>query len=165
MDAVRIKLIVADFYQDIARDLVTGAKAAVQNYQATNPSLTIAGVDTATVPGALEIPAAIRFAIEEAKKTRQDYGYVALGCVIRGETSHYDIVAHESAHGLQILALNHFVAIGNGILTVETMEQAKIRANPHKISDTGKGAVGDKGGFAALACLRMLELKRQAGLL
>ena len=165
MNAVIIKLIVADFYQDIAHDLVTGAKAAVQNYNATNPRVTISRVETVTVPGALEIPAAIRFAIKEAELIGQEYGYVALGCVIRGETSHYDIVANESAHGLQLLALDHLAAIGNGILTVETIDQAKIRANPHKITDSGKGAVGDKGGFAALACLRMLELKRQAGLL
>ena len=81
-------------------------------------------------------------------------GYVALGCVIRGETSHYDIVAGESARGLSDLALQYSIAVGNGILTVENAEQAHARASVDR---------KNKGGGAALAALRMIEIKRQFG--
>ncbi|MDI9349702.1 MAG: 6,7-dimethyl-8-ribityllumazine synthase [Candidatus Symbiobacter sp.] len=173
---ITIHLVVADFYQDIAKDLLTGAREEIAKYK-NQPVQTvhIAEVKEIKVPGALEIPAAIRYAVEgnkienEKQQTAgnqlRHLGFVALGCVIRGETSHYDIVAGESARGLQILALDHMAAIGNGILTVENMAQAKIRANPGQVSDSGKGAVGNKGGFAARACLELLELKRQNGLI
>ncbi len=107
-----------------------------------------------TVPGALEIPAAIAIA-EEAGRQPQGVaydGYVALGTVIRGETYHFEIVSNESARGLMDLATGQRLAIGNGILTVEDEEQAWARA---------RAAVGDKGGGAARACLDLIALRRQ----
>jgi 6,7-dimethyl-8-ribityllumazine synthase len=110
------------------------------------------------VPGAFEIPAAIRFADAAADRgalsTRYD-GYVALGCVIRGETTHYDHVCGECARGLQDIAIRHELAIGFGILTCENEAQALARASVDK---------RNKGGEAARACLAMIALKRRLGL-
>ena len=105
------------------------------------------------MPGALEVPTAIALAEEAGRfPTAPRYdGYVALGCVIRGETTHYDYVCEESARGLQDLALRHDLAIGYGILTVEDDEQAWARASVDDV---------DKGGVAARACLAMIDLKR-----
>jgi 6,7-dimethyl-8-ribityllumazine synthase len=145
-DAPHIMIVEARFYEDIADELVKGAIRALE----------AAGVtyDRYEVPGAFEIPAAIKFAFRagEIDKTRRPYdGYVALGCVIRGETTHYDYVCEESARGLQDLALRHDLAIGYGILTVEDDEQAWARASVEDV---------DKGGVAARACLAMIDLKR-----
>lgn len=137
--APRILIVEARFYEDISDALVSGATAVLEGAGAT--------VERLAVPGALEIPGAIRLASAGGYD-----GYVALGCVIRGETSHYDIVAGESAHGLQILALEHGLAIGNGILTVENRDQALARALPDQ---------KDKGGDAAAACLAMLAIKNR----
>lgn len=144
MAAPRILIVEARYYAHISDELLKGAKKALEEAQAR--------YDVVTVPGAFEIPAAIRFAA-----TSQDPydGYVALGCVIRGETSHYEHVCTESAHGLQRLALEHNLAIGFGILTVENEEQALARARIEK---------RDKGGEAARACLAMVELKRRFGI-
>ena len=101
-----------------------------------------------TVPGALEIPAALNFA---AGSGAYD-AYVVLGCIIRGETTHYDVVQNESARGIYTLALAHNLALGNGILTVENEDQAIARAHPEK---------KNKGGEAAKAALAMLALKRK----
>src|ERR1044071_9147760 len=98
----------ARFYEGIADELLAGATAAIERAGAT--------FERVTVPGALEIPAAVAMAMASAKKFD---GYVALGCVIRGETTHYDTVANESARALMGLAVTHRLAIGNGILTVE----------------------------------------------
>jgi len=135
----------ARFYTDLADELAAGAAEAVE----------VAGgsFDRVAVPGALEIPAAIKFAY--AGNTKKYDGYVALGCVIRGETSHYDTVCDESARGLQDLALIHDLAIGNGILTVENRDQAWARA---KRSDMNKGA------GAAEAALAMIKLKTEFGI-
>ena len=135
-----VLIVEARFYEEVADALAAGATIALEAAGAT--------YDRVMVPGALEIPAAIRFALE----SRVYDGYVALGCVIRGETSHYDIVAGESARGLTDLALSHQVAIGNGILTVETKEQAMVRADLEQ---------KNKGGVAAEACLEMVGLKRR----
>jgi 6,7-dimethyl-8-ribityllumazine synthase len=144
MAAPRILVVEARYYAHINDELLKGAKAALEQAQAR--------YDVVTVPGAFEIPAAIRF----AALSKQPYdGYVALGCVIRGETTHYDYVCSESAHGLQQLALEHNLAIGFGILTVENEDQALARARVDK---------RDKGGEAAKACLAMVELKRRFGL-
>jgi 6,7-dimethyl-8-ribityllumazine synthase len=97
-----------------------------------------------SVPGSFEIPGAIKFAMNMYD------GFVALGCVIRGETSHYEYVCAESARGLMTLSLDHNIAIGYGVLTVDTEAQAIHRADPKQL---------DKGGDAAFACLRMIELK------
>ena len=144
MAAPRILVVEARYYAHINDELLKGAKAALEQAQAR--------YDVVTVPGAFEIPAAIRF----AALSKQPYdGYIALGCVIRGETTHYDYVCSESAHGLQQLALEHNLAIGFGILTVENEDQALARARVDK---------RDKGGEAAKACLAMVELKRRFGL-
>ncbi len=144
-----ILVVEARFYEDIADELAAGAIAALEAGGAT--------YDRIAVPGAFEIPAAILFAHlagEAGTHARYD-GYVALGCVIRGETTHYDYVCIESARGLQDLALRHQLAIGYGILTVENDDQAWARA---------RRAEKDKGGAVAKACLDMVALKRQFGL-
>jgi 6,7-dimethyl-8-ribityllumazine synthase len=140
----RILVVEARYYAHTSDELLKGAKAALEEAQAR--------YDVVTVPGAFEIPAAIRFAANS--KTPYD-GYVALGCVIRGETTHYEHVCTESAHGLQQLALEQKLAIGFGILTVENGDQALARARVDK---------RNKGGEAAKACLAMVELKRRFGL-
>jgi 6,7-dimethyl-8-ribityllumazine synthase len=138
----RLLIVEARFYDDIAEMLLTGATRALEQAGAT--------FDRVTVPGALEIPAAIRLALD-----RGGYdAFVALGCVIRGETSHYDIVAGESARGLMELAVHHGALIGNGILTTDTGTQARVRAAPDR--PDGK----DKGGDAARAALALLQVRR-----
>jgi 6,7-dimethyl-8-ribityllumazine synthase len=140
-------IVEARFYDDLADALLDGAKAALDRAGAT--------YDVVTVPGALEIPAAISFALDGAEEGGREYaGFVALGCVIRGETHHFDIVANESARALMNLAVEESIAIGNGILTVENDEQAWVRA---------RASEGDKGGFAARAALTMIELRRRLG--
>ena len=104
-----------------------------------------------TVPGALEIPAAIAIAMDAARSRREPYdGVIALGCVILGETYHFEIVSNESARGLMDLAVNERLPVGNGILTVDNETQALARAHPEE---------GDKGGDAARAALTMVALK------
>jgi 6,7-dimethyl-8-ribityllumazine synthase len=140
-------IVEARFYDDLADALLGGAKAALDRAGAT--------YDVVTVPGALEIPAAISFALDGAEEGGREYdGFVALGCVIRGETHHFDIVANESARALMDLSVEESLAIGNGILTVENDEQAWTRARANE---------GDKGGFAARAALTMIELRRRLG--
>ena len=136
-EPVRVLVVVSMFYPDIAETLREGACRFLEER----------GVkyDRVDVPGALEVSAAIRFACES--KAAYD-GYVALGCVVRGETSHYEIVAGESARALTDLNVRYGLAIGNGILTVETRDQAHARAQ-------------DGGAHAARACLALVELKRK----
>ncbi|HEX2580558.1 MAG TPA: 6,7-dimethyl-8-ribityllumazine synthase [Dongiaceae bacterium] len=137
----RVLIIEARFYHDIAEAQFAGAEAALRAAGAEYERL--------AVPGALEIPGAIRMA--HLAKAAYD-GYLALGCVIRGETAHFDIVAQESARGLMDLVLVHGLAIGNGILTVEDEDQAWARARADR---------KDKGGEAARACLAMIALRRR----
>ena len=136
-----ILLVEAPYYTHIATELRRGAERA----------LTAAGAtyELASVPGAFEIPAAIGIA---AKASQRFDGFVALGCVIRGETTHYDHICAESARGLQDLAVRDGLAIGYGILTVENEGQALARASPN-----GR----DKGGEAVRACLAIVDLKRR----
>lgn len=135
-------IVEARFYDALSDALLEGAKAALDDAGAT--------YDVVTVPGALEIPAAIAFALEE-----EEYdGFVALGTVIRGETYHFEIVANESSRALTALSVDELLAIGNGILTVENEEQAWDRADINR---------KDKGGFAARAALSMIRLKRKLG--
>lgn len=138
-------IVEARFYEDLSDALVAGAAGALAQAGAT--------YDRVSVPGALEIPGVIRFALDgmTAGGTHYD-GFVALGVVIRGETYHFEIVCNESARGLQDLAVHQGAAIGNGILTVENGEQAWVRARPED---------GDKGGDAARAALAMIALKRR----
>lgn len=104
-----------------------------------------------TVPGAFEIPGAIAM----AHRTDRYDGYIALGCVIRGETSHYETVCNESARALQTLAIAHHAPIGNGILTCENLVQAIARADTNQ---------GNKGAEAAHAALRMIQIRHVFGL-
>jgi 6,7-dimethyl-8-ribityllumazine synthase len=134
-------IIEARFYDHLNDMLITGAKAAIK--AAGHQSVVI------TVPGALEIPAAISL----ADACGEYDGYVAIGAVIRGETYHFEIVAGESARGIMALTMDG-LAIGNGILTVENEEQALVRADP---------AQKDKGGEAAKAALALLTLKEKFG--
>ena len=136
---VRLLIVVAPYYKDIADNLVAGARAVAEKAGAV--------ADLIEVPGALEIPTAIGMAARLA-----DYdGFVALGCVIRGETTHYDTVCNDSSRGLTLLGLQG-VAIGNGILTVENRKQAEVRADPADM---------DKGGGAAAAALHLVALSRK----
>ena len=144
---MKILIIEARFYDHLADALLDGAKAALEEAGAS--------YDVVTVPGALEIPAAISFALDAAEEGGTDYdGFVALGTVIRGETYHFEIVANESARGLMDLSIEDSLAIGNGILTTENEEQAWVRACRTD---------GDKGGFAARAALAMIALREKLG--
>jgi len=146
-DKIRLLIVEARFYSDLADELLRGAIDAIEAYGAE--------YEVVTVPGALEIPAAIAFAEEGAHRPAGGVryaGYVALGTVIRGETYHFEIVSNESARGIMELAIGKRVAIGNGVLTVEDEAQAWARA---RVSE------GDKGGGAARAALTMVALKQQ----
>jgi 6,7-dimethyl-8-ribityllumazine synthase len=137
---MHILIVIADFYQHIAVLQEAGAYGALEQANAT--------YETVRVAGALEIPPAISMA---AASGNYD-GYVALGCVIRGETSHYDTVCNESARGLMLLGTMEKLAIGNGILTVENEAQAITRADP---------AQKNKGGEAVAACLGLVALRQR----
>lgn len=136
---VKLLVVVAPYYKDIADKLVLGAKSVAEKAGAE--------VEVAEVPGALEIPTAIRLA---RGYCRFD-GFVALGCVIRGETTHYETVCNDSSRALSLLGLDG-ACIGNGILTVETRDQAVVRADPNS---------QDKGGGAAAAALHLIALERR----
>lgn len=135
-------IVEARFYDDLSDALLAGARAALEAAGAS--------CDVVSVPGALEVPAAIAFALDGSGYD----GFVALGCVIRGETYHFEIVAGESSRALMELAVGESLAIGNGILTVENAEQAWARAQPER---------GDKGGAAARAALSMIALRERLG--
>jgi len=136
-----ILLVEAPYYAHIAAELRRGAERALATAGATHESV--------SVPGAFEVPAAIGII---ARASQRFDGFVALGCVIRGETTHYDHICAESARGLQDLAVRDGLAIGFGILTVENEAQALARASPE-----GR----DKGGEAVRACLAIVDLKRR----
>jgi 6,7-dimethyl-8-ribityllumazine synthase len=140
MQAPHCLILDARFYDHLADKLVDGATSALKAAGAT--------YEVITLHGALEIPPAIAM----AAGTGAYDGFIALGCVIRGETSHYDIVANESARGLMELGIREKLAIGNGILTVEDEAQALRRADKTEL---------DKGGFAARACLEMIRLRHR----
>lgn len=145
-DNPHIMIIEARFYDELADELVAGAIEAIEAIGGT--------YERVTVPGAFEIPGAIRFAIDGPWKGGNPPfdGYVGLGVVIRGETSHYDYVCGESARGLMNLALDHKAPIGYGILTVENADQAWARADRKR---------GNKGKAAVDACLAMIELRNR----
>ncbi len=136
-----ILVVEARFYDDIADALLQGAMRALEAAGASH--------DRITVPGSLEVPAAIAMALD-AKGRRYD-GVVALGCVIRGDTIHFEIVSEQSARGLMDISIARKIPLGNGILTVDTEAQAWARAKMDE---------GDKGGDAARAALAMLAVKR-----
>ena len=138
---VKILIVVAPYYRDIADDLVAGAKAEIE--------LAGASWDLIEVPGALEVPTGIMIA---DRRSNFD-GFVALGCVIRGETTHYDTVCNDSSRALQMMGMQG-ICIGNGILTVENRDQAIVRADQTQMN---------KGGGAAAAALHLVALTRKWG--
>ncbi len=138
--APRVLIVAAPFYRKIADGLIAGARAVLDAAGAKHELI--------EVPGALEAPVAIRLAAE----TGAYEGYVALGCVIRGETTHYETVCNDSSRGLMLLGVERGLAIGNGILTCESMAQAEVRADPGQM---------DKGGGAAAAALHLIALARR----
>ena len=135
----RLLIVVAPYYKDISDALILGATRMIAAAGGSH--------ELAEVPGALELPLAIGIAMRQAEFD----GYVALGCVIRGETTHYDTVCNDSSRGLMQLGLSG-ACLGNGILTVETRDQAVVRADPE-----GQ----DKGGAAAAAALHLIALQRR----
>ena len=139
--AVKIAIVVAPYYKDIADNLIAGATAEIEAAGGT--------YEIVEVPGALEVPTAIGI----AERMSNFDGYVALGCVIRGETTHYDTVCNDSSRAIQLLGLQG-LCIGNGILTVENRAQAEVRADP---------ADQNKGGGAAAAALHLIALGRKWG--
>ena len=136
---VKLLIVVAPYYRDIADQLIAGAKGIAADCGAE--------VEVVEVPGALEVPTAIAMAERQAKFD----GYVALGCIIRGETTHYDTVCNDSSRALSLLGLQG-ACIGNGILTVENRGQAEVRAD---------AAGQNKGGGAAAAALHLVALSRR----
>ncbi|SEO20478.1 6,7-dimethyl-8-ribityllumazine synthase [Salinihabitans flavidus] len=138
---VKLLIVVAPFYRDIADNLIKGAEAEIDACGATH--------EIVEVPGALEVPTAIGIA---DRRSNFD-GYVALGCVIRGETTHYETVCNDSSRALQLMGLQG-LCIGNGILTVENRAQAEVRADPQD---------QNKGGGAAAAALHLVALSRKWG--
>lgn len=132
------------FYDDLNDMLIKGARRAIEAAGAT--------CEVVTLPGALEIPVAVEIIRAQAESgQRRADGFVAIGVVIRGETTHYEIVSNESARALLSLATGRRIALGNGILTVENHAQAEARANPDKM---------DKGGDAARAAMFLYALQR-----
>jgi 6,7-dimethyl-8-ribityllumazine synthase len=134
----RLLIVAAPFYRAVADGLIAGARKVLDGFGAAH--------ETVEVPGALELAPVIGFAGE-----RFD-GFVALGCVIRGETTHYETVCEESARGITLLGVERGLCIGNGVLTCENRAQADARADPNRM---------DKGGGAALAALHLIALKRR----
>jgi len=145
LKGARILLVEARFYEDIADALLKGATRALEEAGAA--------VERVSVPGSLEVAPAIAIALDAAEQAGKPYdGAVALGCVIRGETLHFEIVSQESARALLDLSVARRLPIGNGILTVDTDAQAWARARPEE---------ADKGGDAARAALALVRLKRR----
>jgi 6,7-dimethyl-8-ribityllumazine synthase len=147
LTGVRILVVEARFYDDIADALLAGATRVLESAGAP--------FDRVSVPGSLEVPAAIAIALDAAERSGKPYdGVVALGCVIRGDTIHFEIVSMQSARALMDLSVARRMPIGNGILTVDTDAQAWLRARAEE---------ADKGGDAARAALALVRLKRRLG--
>jgi 6,7-dimethyl-8-ribityllumazine synthase len=135
---MNILLVCSPYYKSICENLIKGAVDLLKSKSIKYVLI--------FVPGALEIPAAIKYS------SLKEYfdGYIALGCIIRGETYHFEIVSNEAANGLTKLALDYNLPIGNGILTVENEKQALVRSDPKKYN---------KGEGAALACISLINIK------
>jgi len=145
VSGARALIVEARFYDDLQDAMLEGAVAELKAAGLTH--------DVITVPGALEIPAAVAIAVDAAAANGKPYdAAIALGCVIRGDTIHFEIVSQESARALMDYAVNHRFPVGNGILTVDTEQQAWVRARMEE---------ADKGGDAVRACLAMVQLKRR----
>ena len=138
----KVLLVCSPYYKDITNNLIQGAsdllKSNYVDYKILN------------VPGALEIAPAIKLVLDKSLKKRIFDGYVALGCIIKGETYHFEIVANESSRAITDLSLNYSIPIGNGILTVSDKDQAIKRSDPNQLN---------KGAGAALACLSLINIK------
>ncbi|MGD9922822.1 MAG: 6,7-dimethyl-8-ribityllumazine synthase [Pseudorhodoplanes sp.] len=146
LKGARILVVEARYYEEIADALLSGVISALHDEGATH--------DRITVPGALEIPTALAIALDAATAKQQPFdGAVALGCVIRGETLHFEIVSEQSARGVMDVSIARNMPIGNGILTVDNEAQAFARA---RVTE------GDKGGEAARAALALIRIKRAA---
>jgi len=146
IDGARFLIVEARFYDAVGAHLLEGAVRALHAAGAT--------YDLVSVAGALEIPAGLAIALDAAEAAGRPYdGAVALGCVVRGETYHFEIVAGESARALMDLSVARKLALGNGVLTTDTIAQAQERADPER---------GDKGGDAARAAIGLALLKRRS---
>jgi 6,7-dimethyl-8-ribityllumazine synthase len=144
LKGARILVVEARYYDAIADTLLAGVTRALEEAGASHDVVTVA----------LEIPTALAIALDAAAARRKPYdGAVALGCVIRGDTIHFEIVSEQSARGVMEISIARKIPIGNGILTVNNEDQAKVRANLDE---------GDKGGEAARATLTLVRLKRAA---
>jgi 6,7-dimethyl-8-ribityllumazine synthase len=145
ISGARILIVEARFYDDIQDALLEGALAEIKKAKATHEII--------TVPGALEIPAAVVMALDSAEDSGEDFdAVIALGCVIRGDTIHFEIVSMESSRALMQISVDRAFPLGNGIITVNTEAQAWARARKNEL---------DKGGDAARAALAMLRIKRR----
>ncbi|MDA9443547.1 6,7-dimethyl-8-ribityllumazine synthase [Bradyrhizobium sp. CCBAU 51745] len=145
ISGARALVVEARFYDDLQDALLDGAVAELKAAGLTH--------DIITVPGALEIPAAVAIAVDAAAANGKPYdAVIALGCVIRGDTIHFEIVSQESSRALMDLAVSRKLPLGNGILTVNNEEQAWARARVSELN---------KGGDAARAALAMLRIKRR----
>lgn len=145
-----IAVVEARFYETIADTLFQGAEAVLHHAGAT--------LERHTVPGSLEIPAAMNMLLRaraHSNRHKMIDGFVLLGCIIRGETSHYDVVVNECMRGVTLLTMNHALAVGNAVLTVDTLAQATERADLTQ---------GNKGAGAAEACLTLVQLRHSLGL-
>ena len=142
IDKKKILLVCAPYYKDITNNLIKGASDLLKSNSVDYEIL--------NVPGALEVAPAIKLILDKSQKKPIFDGFVALGCVIRGETYHFEIVANESSRALTNLSINYSIPIGNGILTVLNKDQAIIRSDPNQLN---------KGADAALACLSLINIK------
>ena len=138
----KVLLVCSPYYQNITNNLIEGATKVLKSYSVEYKIL--------NVPGALEIAPAIKLVIDKSIKKPFFDGFVALGCIIRGETYHFEIVANESSRALTDLSLNYSIPIGNGILTVSSLDQAIKRSDPLQ---------SDKGADAAMACISLINIK------
>ena len=138
----KVLLVCSPYYQNITNNLIEGATKVLKSYSVEYKIL--------NVPGALEIAPAIKLVIDKSIKKPLFHGFLALGCIIKGETYHFEIVANESSRALTDLSLNYSIPIGNGILTVSNLDQAIKRSDPLQ---------SDKGADAALACISLINVK------
>ena len=142
IDKKKILLVCSPYYKDVTNNLIKGASDLLKSKSVDYKIL--------NVPGALEVAPAIKLVLDKAQKKPVFDGFVALGCVIKGETYHFEIVANESSRALTNLSINYSIPIGNGILTVSNKDQAIRRSDPNQLN---------KGAGAALACLSLIKIK------
>ena len=142
LNKIKVLLVCSPYYQDITNNLIKGASTTLKSNSVE--------LDILYVPGALEIAPAIKLVLDKSPQKILFNGFVALGCIIKGETYHFNIVANESARALSDLSIKYSIPIGNGILTVSNKDQAFRRSDPLQLN---------KGADAALACLSLINIK------